>query len=431
MSESKDKLHIVIIGGGFAGLNLAKRLDKSHFEVSIIDRNNFHGFPPLFYQVASSGLDSASISFPLRRELRGRKSRGCRFHIGEVKSIDVSRKVVRTTFEEIPYDKLVIAAGTTNNFYGNPELANKVYALKSTQEAIRLRNGIISRFERAALEHDVEKRRKMLSFVVIGGGPAGVEIAGALGEMKRYVCPRDYPEIPAEDVTVNIIEGTDRLLRTMSEKASADALRDLDSLMVSVKLNHIMKSYSDNTVYLEDGTTIYSEMVIWTAGVSGEPFEINGIDGFSRSKGDRIPTDEFCRVTGADDVYAIGDIGFVATEEYPHGYPQLAQVAIQQGQYVAEQINSGKATKPFRYTDKGSMATIGRNRAVADLGKIHLGGWIAWMAWMMVHLISLLGMRNKLNVLINWMWSYFTYNSSLRLLLRPSRLPDRNPEHLP
>lgn len=423
MREKEEyRERIVVIGGGFAGLNLVKRLDKTRFDVRLVDRNNYHGFPPLFYQVASSGLDPTSISFPLRREIRKRKGRGVRFHIGDVKNIDVTRRVVVTQHEEIPYDKLIIAVGTTNNFFGNDKLIEKVFTLKSTDEAIRCRNEILDRCERAAIETDPEKRKRMLSFTVIGGGPAGVEIAGAIGEMKRYVLGRDYPEIPVEDMSINLIEGTDRLLRTMSEKASADALRDLTSLMVNVKLNHVMKSYDNNVVTLDDGGEIYSEMVIWTAGVTGCPFDVTGID-FKRGPGNRFITDEYCRVKGLDCVYAIGDINYTESEKYPKGYPQLAQVAIQQGKFVANLINRGKVTKPFSYVDKGSMATIGRNRAVADLHHLHLSGWTAWMAWMFVHLISLLGMRSKLNVLLNWMWSYFTYNTALRLLLRGSRYP--------
>lgn len=422
-AESKER--IVVIGGGFAGLNLIKHIDDQKFDVILIDRNNFHSFPPLFYQVASSGLDPTSIAFPFRRELRSGKKHKAEFHLGSVRKIDVKAKAVTTDLETIPYDKLVIAAGSTNNFFGNDDLLKKVYTLKSTDEAIRIRNEILDRFERASIEHDPERRRKMLSFVVIGGGPAGVEIAGALGEMKRYVVKRDYPALSPDDVSIILMEGSDRLLRTMSEKSSADALKGLTSLMVDIHLNTIMKSYGDdNVVTTTDGTTLYSEMVIWTAGVQGVQFEWTGVDK-PVGGGGRITTDEYCRVNGLDDVYAIGDIGIHTSEESPRGLPQLAQVAIQQGKFLARILNTGKVDKPFRYKDKGSMATIGRNRAVADLPGLHFSGWMAWMAWMFVHLLSLLGMRSKINVLLNWMWAYFTYNTSLRLLLRGSRYPER------
>lgn len=419
---TKEK--ILVLGGGFAGLNLVKKLDKEKYDVALVDRHNYHAFPPLFYQVASSELDPTSICFPLRREFGKRRGKGVRFHIGDVKAIDVANKQVITNYESIPYDKLVIALGTTNNFFGNPDLINEVYTLKSTDEAIRIRNEILFRCERAAVEPDQEKRRRMLSFIVIGGGPAGVEIAGAIGELKRYILKRDYPEIPIDDLSITIIEGTDRLLGAMSTEASATALRDLRQLMVNVKLGRLMKTYKDNIVTLDDGSTLYSEMVIWTAGVTGTPIEFIGSD-YKPGRGARYPTDDYCRVKGLDNIYAIGDINFLESEKFPRGLPQLAQVAIQQGKFLAENFNHNRWDKPFRYKDKGSMATIGRNRAVADINKIHLNGFLAWMAWMFIHLISLLGMRSKLSVLINWIWAYFSYNTALRLLLFGAKYPQR------
>lgn len=415
---TKEK--ILVLGGGFAGLNLVKKLDKEKYDVALVDRHNYHAFPPLFYQVASSELDPTSICFPLRREFGKRRGKD----IGDVKAIDVANKQVITNYESIPYDKLVIALGTTNNFFGNPDLINEVYTLKSTDEAIRIRNEILFRCERAAVEPDQEKRRRMLSFIVIGGGPAGVEIAGAIGELKRYILKRDYPEIPIDDLSITIIEGTDRLLGAMSTEASATALRDLRQLMVNVKLGRLMKTYKDNIVTLDDGSTLYSEMVIWTAGVTGTPIEFIGSD-YKPGRGARYPTDDYCRVKGLDNIYAIGDINFLESEKFPRGLPQLAQVAIQQGKFLAENFNHNRWDKPFRYKDKGSMATIGRNRAVADINKIHLNGFLAWMAWMFIHLISLLGMRSKLSVLINWIWAYFSYNTALRLLLFGAKYPRR------
>lgn len=424
MENTSTKPVIVIIGGGFAGLNLVKHIDKEKYDVILVDKNNYHGFPPLFYQVASSGLDPTSISFPFRREIRKKSGTHASYHIGEVKEIDVTSHEIVTQYERIHYDKLIIAAGTTNNFFGNPDLIDKVYTIKSTDEAIRCRNEILDRCERAAVEKDPEVRKKMLSFVVIGGGPAGVEIAGALGELKRYILKRDYPEIPREDMNIHLLEGTDKLLRTMSLVASKTALKDLTNLMVDVKLEHLMESYENNEVKLNDGETIYSEMVIWTAGVTGSPFKLTGTD-VKVGPGARFITDEYCRVKGMEDVFAIGDISFCPSNEYPKGFPQLAQVAIQQGRFVAKSLNSNRWDKPFRYKDKGSMATIGRNRAVADLHKLHLTGFVAWTAWMFIHLISLLGMRSKISVLTSWVWAYFTYNTALRLLLRGSKYPKR------
>ncbi|MBD5374417.1 MAG: NAD(P)/FAD-dependent oxidoreductase [Bacteroides sp.] len=419
-----QKEKIVIVGGGFAGLNLVKRLDKRKFDVTLVDRNNFHSFPPLFYQIASSGLDPGSISFPFRREMRKGKVKGARFHLGEVKSIDVARKEIHTQFETLQYDKLVIAAGTTNNFFGNPELIKHVYTIKTASEAMRCRDEILDRLERASLTHDREMKRKLLSFVVIGGGPTGVEVAGALGEMKRDIISREYPDIDPEDVSITLLEGQDRVLGTMSDLASRKALEYLKRLMVDVKVSHLMKSFEDNIVTLDDGTRMYSGMVIWTAGVTGINFEITGGE-ITPARGNRFEVDRTNLVKGTDDIYALGDIALMTYDAYPHGCPQLAQVAIQQAKLLAANLNKGKKDE-FTYKDKGSMATVGRNLAVADLNHVHLTGFMAWLTWMFIHLISILGMRNKVTVLINWIWAYCTYNTSLRLLIHTTRYPLRS-----
>lgn len=412
--------HIVIIGGGFAGLNLAKELDKNKFRVTILDKNNFHSFPPLFYQIASSGLEPSSISFPFRREMRRLKNTN--YHFGEVLEIDSKNSTVRTQFETIKYDQLVIASGTTNNFFNQPELKEKVHTLKSTAEAIRLRNEILDRLERACITTDRERRRQLLSFVVVGGGPSGVEVAGALGEMKRYILNKEYPEIDIDDVRVILIEGTDRFLRTMSERASHDAKVYLGHLMIETRLNCMMKSYENNVLHLSTGEEIYCETLIWTAGTTGN--KINGISDDSITRGNRYIVDSNCKIKGYDNIYALGDIAYLEDESHPNGYPQVAQVAIQQAKHLAKQLNTGADTA-FKYVDKGSMATIGRNRAVCDLKFAYLYGRPAWATWMFIHLISILGMRNKVNVLINWVWAYLFYTTSLRLLIRPVKYPIR------
>ena len=412
--------HIVIIGGGFAGLNLAKELDKNKFRVTILDKNNFHSFPPLFYQIASSGLEPSSISFPFRREMRRLKNTN--YHFGEVLEIDSKNSTVRTQFETIKYDQLVIASGTTNNFFNQPELKEKVHTLKSTAEAIRLRNEILDRLERACITTDRERRRQLLSFVVVGGGPSGVEVAGALGEMKRYILNKEYPEIDIDDVRVILIEGTDRFLRTMSERASHDAKVYLGHLMIETRLNCMMKSYENNVIHLSTGEEIYCETLIWTAGITGN--KINGISDDSITRGNRYIVDSNCKIKGYDNIYALGDIAYLEDESHPNGYPQVAQVAIQQAKHLAKQLNTGADTA-FKYVDKGSMATIGRNRAVCDLKFAYLYGRPAWATWMFIHLISILGMRNKVNVLINWVWAYLFYTTSLRLLIRPVKYPIR------
>lgn len=412
--------HIVIIGGGFAGLNLAKELDKNKFRVTILDKNNFHSFPPLFYQIASSGLEPSSISFPFRREMRRLKNTN--YHFGEVLEIDSKNSTVRTQFETIKYDQLVIASGTTNNFFNQPELKEKVHTLKSTAEAIRLRNEILDRLERACITTDRERRRQLLSFVVVGGGPSGVEVAGALGEMKRYILNKEYPEIDIDDVRVILIEGTDRFLRTMSERASHDAKVYLGHLMIETRLNCMMKSYENNVLHLSTGEEIYCETLIWTAGITGN--KINGISDDSITRGNRYIVDSNCKIKGYYNIYALGDIAYLEDESHPNGYPQVAQVAIQQAKHLAKQLNTGADTA-FKYVDKGSMATIGRNRAVCDLKFAYLYGRPAWATWMFIHLISILGMRNKVNVLINWVWAYLFYTTSLRLLIRPVKYPIR------
>lgn len=420
---------LVVIGGGFGGVNLAKHIDKKLWDVVVVDRNNYHSFPPLFYQVASAGLEPASISFPLRREFRRRKLRGCRFHNGEVKVIDPERKMIVTPYEELPYDKLVIASGTTNNFFGMTDLVHRVYTIKSTEEAVRCRNRVLTCMERACVAHDPERRRRLLTFVIIGGGPAGVEIAGALGELKRYVVPREYKSFRQEDVKVILVEGSDALLRAMGPKSGRDALSALNKLMVDVKLGAQMQSYDDKGMLtLSDGTRIEADTLIWTAGITGTSFEVKGEKPLPFTRGHRISVDEYNRVEGFDDIYAIGDMACHCDERFPAGVPQLAQGAIQQGRTLAFNLNAmlkGKPMTPFSYRDKGTMATIGRNHAVVDLGKVHFKGWFAWMAWMFIHLITLMGMRNRMVVLLNWIYSYFTFSSGLRLILRASRMPDR------
>ncbi len=420
-----EKQRLVIIGGGFGGLNLARNIDKHLWDVVIVDRNNYHSFPPLFYQVASSGLEPASISFPFRREIHSAKYGNTSFHMGEVKRIDVARHEVHTKYETISYDRLVIAAGTTNNFFGIADLEKRVYTIKSTPEAIRCRNEVLDRLERASICSDIVERARLLTFVVVGGGPAGVEIAGALGELKRYIIAREYPTINPEEMKVILVEGTDAVLRTMGTKSSNDALEGLKQLMVDVRLNKIMKSYAEHVATFADGSTIATDTVIWTAGVSGVPFTLDGTD-ISAGPGARWFVDRYNRIKGLTDVYAIGDIALMTTDKYPKGHPQVAQVALQQGKNLAYNLSNPKdKQRPFEYNDKGSMATIGRNRAVVDMGKIHLSGRIAWWAWLIVHLMTLMGMRNRAVVFINWMWSYFNFSAGLRLLIRPDRYPLR------
>lgn len=365
-----------------------------------------------------------------------------RFNMGTVERVDTTNRTVHTPLEELPYDILVVAAGTTNNFFNMSRLKDSVYTMKSTAEALRCRNDILALLERASIASTSVERRGLLSFVVIGGGPTGVEIAGAIGEMKRYVLPREYPSISQDEMTITIVEGSDRLLRTMSEDASSAALNSLESLMVNVRLGVNMKEYEpeSNLVRLVDGSSLDASMVIWTAGVTATSFSWTVAEDTSASSGipsfvghgGRLKTDSHCRVEGLDSVYALGDIALMSGDPgFPAGHPQLAQVALQQGKLVARNLNaeakgSYGRIKPFRYNDKGSMATVGRNRAVVDLKHFRFHGFFAWLVWMFIHLISILGMRNKITVLVNWIWAYFNYSTSLRLLIQPSRHPDND-----
>ena len=412
---------IVIIGGGFAGLNLVKKLDKKKFRIMVVDRNNFHCFPPLFYQIASSSLASANICFPFRRELI--KHKNVTYHMGHVKNIDTVAKKVTTSYETLEYDRLIIAAGSTNNYFGMNGLANMTYGIKTVAQAAHTRDEIIDRLERGAMESDPDRRRELLSFLVVGGGPSGVEMAGALGEMKKFILPKEYPELSPDDVRITLVEGTGKLLGAMKEKSSAKALKYLKDLMVDVRLNTTMKDYKDKYVTFGDGKREYWETVIWTAGVKGEPMP--GLPEECVGRGGRIMVDTYNRVKGLDGVMAVGDIALMECEDYPHGHPQMAQPAIQQGANLARNMNEGGFTHEFKYHDKGSMATVGKNRAVADLPGSSYSGIIAWLMWMLIHLLSILGMRNKVTVLLNWIWNYFNYSTSLRLLLRPTKYPLR------
>lgn len=412
--------HIVIIGGGFAGLNLAKHLDPAKYKISLIDRNNFHCFPPLFYQIASSGLVSANISFPFRRELKS--MRNVSYHMGHVKNIDLTAKTVTTSYETLSFDRLVIAAGATNNYFGMDSLAMETYGIKTVGQAAHTRDEILDRLERATMCKDPEQRRRLLTFLVVGGGPSGVEIAGAIGEMKKYIIPKEYPELDPDDVNVTLIEAAPALLGAMSEKARRKAVEGLEHLMVNVRLNTGLKEYKDKYVTFADGHKEYFETLIWTAGVKGEPMP--GLPPEVIGRGNRVVVDTFNRVVGYEDtVMAVGDIALMQCADYPKGHPQMAQPAIQQARNLARNLNQGSFTRPFKYKDKGSMATIGKNHAVADLPGYSFSGFFAWILWLFIHLISILGMRNKLSVLINWFWNYLFYSTSLRLLLRPVKYP--------
>lgn len=411
-----DKERIVIIGGGFAGLTLAKNLVNKGFQIVLIDKNNFHSFQPLFYQVAMSGLEPSSISFPLRKIFQKRSD--IHIRLAEVVEINSQEKYIITDIGRCNYDKLIIAIGAKTNYYGNSNIENNTLSLKSTGEAMFLRNQILKDFESALLIRDYDVRQEYLDIVVVGGGATGVEVAGAIAEMKQYILPKDYPELNSKEVDVHLISGSSRLLPAMSEKSSKASEEFLLELGVLIQKNVVVKNVENNLVTLSNNTTIRARKVIWAAGITGNT--LKGLELAKMKSGNRYEVDRNNKIIGYDNIYAIGDIAYMASEKFPDGQPQVAQVAIQQAKNLSNLI-IGKKVKPFEYNDKGSMATIGRNKAVVDLKLTHFHGFFAWLLWLVVHLMSLIGTRNKVMVFLNWVWNYVTYDQSLRLILKAGK----------
>lgn len=411
-----NKERIVIIGGGFAGLTLAKNLVNKGFQIVLIDKNNYHSFQPLFYQVAMSGLEPSSISFPLRKIFQKRND--IHIRLAEVIEINAKEKYLITDIGRCNYDKLIIAIGAKTNYYGNTNIEKNTLSLKSTGEAMFLRNQILKDLESALLIRDYDVRQEYLDIVVVGGGATGVEVAGAIAEMKQYILPKDYPELNSKEVDVHLISGSSRLLPAMSEKSSKASEDFLHKLGVLIQKNVVVKNVENNIVTLSNNTTIRARKVIWAAGITGNT--LKGLELATMKSGNRYEVDRNNKILGYDNIYAIGDIAYMATEKFPDGQPQVAQVAIQQAKNLSH-LFTGKNVKPFEYNDKGSMATIGRNKAVVDLKLTHFHGFFAWLLWLVVHLMSLIGTRNKVMVFLNWVWNYVTYDQSLRLILKASK----------
>ena len=413
---NKKKGRVVVIGGGFGGIQVAKKLAKKDFQVVIIDKNNYHIFQPLLYQVATSVLEAESIAYPIRKIFK--KAKNVYFRQGEVTAIRPEEHMIDLGNDEMQYDHLVIASGAKTNFFGNEGLTISAMPMKSVLEALDLRSMILQNFEKTLRNSNERKRQGMMNIVIAGAGPTGVELAGALGELKQHVLPKDYPELDFDQMNVYIVQSGQRVLPMLSEKSSARAKKYLEKLGVTVVLNTRVLDFFGDYVQTNTDEDIIARTLIWTAGVIGNPVE--GLGSHALAKGGRIEVDEFNRVKGYDDIYAIGDVASMVSEDYPRGHPMVAPVAMQQGKNFAKNLvrsSRGQPMRPFKYKDKGAMATIGKNKAVVEMNKIKLGGTPAWFIWMAVHLMSLVGFRNRVITFFNWTKNYFNSDRGMRLII--------------
>lgn len=415
-------MNIVIIGGGFAGLNLAKELlDQKDIQVTLVDKNNYNFFPPLIYQVATAFLEPSSISYPFRKFFAGKKN--LQFRLGELKKVIPAENKIILNNGELSYDHLVFATGAETSYFGMDNVQKNAIPMKTLNDAIEMRNTILKNLEKAAICKDIRKRRKLLTIVVAGGGPTGVEVSGMFAEMKKNIFQKEYPELGTAASNIYLIDGGPVLLAPMSKESQEDTYKALTELGVVIQLNTQVTDYVDDTVFLSNGETIQTKNLIWAAGVSAKIFD--GIPAESYGRGRRMTTDAFNKVNGTENIYAIGDTCIQLTDaNFPGGHPQVAQVAIQQGLNLAENfklMGKNKPFIPFKYNDKGSMAIIGKNKAVVDLPspKMHFKGFFAWAIWLFIHLISLITYRNRIKTFFNWMIAYFAKDQSLRMIIRP------------
>jgi NADH dehydrogenase len=409
---------VVIVGAGFAGLKLARKLQKDRFQVVLLDRYNYHQFQPLLYQVATAGLEPSAISFPLRKIFQ--KQKHLHFRIAEVIRVNTNDKVIDTDIGSLHYDYLVIALGATTNYFGLQNVESNSLPMKSVPDALYIRNTILQHFESALNFETKDEIENFLNVVIVGGGPTGVELAGALAEMKKNILPKDYPELDFSIMQIHLYEAGSRLLTGLTERSAEKALGYLKKLGVQVHMGTAVKDYDGHSVQISDGSVVYSRTLIWAAGVKAG--SILGFPVKNYGSANRLLVDQFNRINGYRDVFAIGDVCQMITEDYPKGHPQVAQVAIQQGRLLAGNLKrhiSGKSMIPFRYIDRGSMATIGRNLAVANIFRTSWHGFTAWAIWSFVHLMSIVGVRNRFIIFINWAWNYVTYDQALRLLIKP------------
>ncbi len=410
-----NKPRIVIIGGGFAGMNLAKSLRNAPAQVVLIDKNNYHTFQPLLYQVATAGLEPDSITYPLRKIFN--RYDDFYFRVATAQEVDTNHNLVITDRGTIEYDYLVVALGAETNYFGNKQIERHSMPMKSVREALDLRSLILQNFEDALITKDIQERERLMNIVIVGGGPTGVELAGALAELRKWILPKDYPDLDFRQMKIHLMEGQSRLLGGMSEEASQKSEEFLQKMEVEIWTNTLVKDFDGSEIHTNTNKKLSSKTLIWAAGVKGCP-----IKGISSEKSGRVVVDDELRVKDHDNIFAIGDLASVESDEINHGYPMLASVATQQGVFLAKNFRrmlAGVNTQPFKYNDKGTMATVGRNRAVVDLPNIKFQGRIAWYAWMFIHLILLVGFRNRVVALINWVWSYLNYDKGIRLIIRP------------
>jgi NADH dehydrogenase len=411
---------VVIVGGGFAGMKIARKLSKMDFQVILIDRNNFHQFQPLYYQVATAGLEPSSIAFPMRKAFQ--KYKNTHFRMAELHRVAPEKNEIETNIGTLSYNYLVLAIGADTNFFGREDMEKHGMPMKSVGEALRIRNTILENYEKALNTTNETEQQELMNIVIVGGGATGVELAGALAEMKRYVFPKDYPEMDFSRMGIYLVEASQRLLAAMSPDSSAKAEKYLKSMGVEILTETKVISFQEKRVKTDKNQTFLAEMVLWTAGIAVPP--IDGIDKAEKMRGGRIYVNRFNQVIPYENIFAIGDMALMIEPKYPNGHPQVAPPAIQQGNLLAtnlERIQNGEPLKEFFYSHQGSMATVGRNKAVVELGKLHFGGFVAWAFWLFVHLMSIVGSKNRLFIFMNWMVNYMSYDQSLRLIMKPSR----------
>ena len=416
---SSNNPRVIIIGAGFAGIAIAKKLKNKNVQVVLIDKHNYHTFQPLLYQVATGGLEAGSIAYPIRKVIQEYKD--FYFRLTSVKEIDTKNQKIISEIGDLHYDYLVIATGSKTNYFGNKEIERNVMSMKTIPQSLNIRSLILENFEQAVLAKEQKERNLLINFVIVGAGPTGVELAGALAEMKKAILQKDYPYLDIAKMEINLVQGDNRVLDSMSEKSSTEAEKFLRDLGVTIWKNVRVTNYDGRTVTTNSDLTFETATVIWTAGVQGA--KINGLDSKSLvERVERIRVNQYNQVAGYENIFAIGDIASMETELYPHGHPMMAQPAIQQGKLLGEnlvKILNKQPMTPFEYNNKGAMATIGRNLAVVDLPRYHFSGVFAWFVWMFVHLFSLIGFKNKAVVFLNWVYNYIWFDREGRLIIRP------------